>query len=143
MLKFFGKGLERFKIAQDETHFYALKELRNGKKETHWMWWELPQPRGLGFSPYSDFYGLFDLNEAKLYMADPELRDRYRELLSTVLADPGDDDPERIFGVIDAKKFHSSLTMFRLAGVEMKEIDDALNRFYGGELDADVIARMR
>lgn len=31
--------LERFLKAQENTYDEALREIKNGKKETHWMWY--------------------------------------------------------------------------------------------------------
>merc|ERR1719198_825330 len=38
------KGLRRFTTAQKAVHARALREIRAGKKETCWMWFELPTP---------------------------------------------------------------------------------------------------
>ena len=35
--------LERFVKAQENTYDTALKEIQNGQKETHWMWFIFPQ----------------------------------------------------------------------------------------------------
>ena len=49
-----------------ENHLnLALKEIKNGRKESHWMWYIFPQLKGLGRSYTSDFYGIVDLDEAK------------------------------------------------------------------------------
>ena len=40
----------RFIDAQVDTYKVALEEVRNGRKETHWMWFVFPQLRGLGQS---------------------------------------------------------------------------------------------
>ena len=42
--------LERFVKAQENTYDTALKEIQNGQKETHWMWFIFPQLVGLGYS---------------------------------------------------------------------------------------------
>ena len=54
------KGLQRFIEAQDKWNIYdkALEEVKNGKKETHWIWFIFPQLYGLGESEMSQFYGL-------------------------------------------------------------------------------------
>ncbi len=43
-------GLERFVEAQDDAAIYAraLTELRNGHKQSHWIWFVFPQIAGLG-----------------------------------------------------------------------------------------------
>ena len=39
--------LSRFVEAQSKSYPLALAELREGKKQTHWIWYVLPQLRGL------------------------------------------------------------------------------------------------
>ncbi|WP_342587801.1 DUF1810 family protein [Agrobacterium bohemicum] len=43
-----GFNLARFVIAQQDVYSIALRELRAGRKESHWMWFIFPQIRGLG-----------------------------------------------------------------------------------------------
>ena len=50
--------LDRFLKAQEKTYSDALAELKVGRKAGHWIWWVLPQMRGLGTSEYSVFYGI-------------------------------------------------------------------------------------
>ena len=50
--------LERFVIAQSHEYLRALAELRAGRKTTHWIWYVLPQLRGMGHSPLAQQYGL-------------------------------------------------------------------------------------
>ena len=43
-------GLERFVKAQQYDYDTALREIRSGRKRSHWMWYIFPQLQGLGFS---------------------------------------------------------------------------------------------
>jgi len=45
--------LQRFVAAQDAggTYRRATAELRDGRKDSHWMWFVFPQIAGLGYSP--------------------------------------------------------------------------------------------
>ena len=43
-------SLDRFIKAQEENFEQALAEIKNGRKETHWIWYVFPQLRGLGHS---------------------------------------------------------------------------------------------
>lgn len=47
--------LERFVKVQDAYDSYdiALQEIKNGRKESHWMWYIFPQVQGLGHSSMS------------------------------------------------------------------------------------------
>lgn len=49
-------GLKRFIKAQDNCYLQALSEIRNGKKQSHWMWYIFPQIDGLGSSAISRRY---------------------------------------------------------------------------------------
>ena len=40
--------LDRFKDAQKNSYSAALREVKAGKKRTHWMWYIFPQIKGLG-----------------------------------------------------------------------------------------------
>ena len=42
--------LNRFVGAQSGTYDLALAELRNGRKDGHWIWFIFPQVAGLGMS---------------------------------------------------------------------------------------------
>ena len=81
------KGLQRFIEAQDKWNIYdkALEEVKNGKKETHWIWFIFPQLYGLGESEMSQFYGLDGREEAKAYIENDTLRTRLVEISEAVL----------------------------------------------------------
>ena len=55
-------NLQRFLGAQESFYAQALKEIRDGSKTSHWIWFIFPQVRGLGHSPrFSLFSPLFHL----------------------------------------------------------------------------------
>ncbi len=64
-------NLKRFTEAQQRDYAQALREIQNGRKESHWIWYIFPQLKGLGRSYTSDFYGIVDLDEAKAFLQDP------------------------------------------------------------------------
>ena len=68
-------GLQRFVEAQDRDGIYdqALRELRAGRKRSHWMWFVFPQIAGLGRSPMAQHYAISGLAEARAYLAHPVL----------------------------------------------------------------------
>ena len=49
--------LERFLTAQVGDYDRALAELRDGRKRSHWIWYVLPQLKGLGRSSTSERFG--------------------------------------------------------------------------------------
>lgn len=73
-------NLQRFLDAQEGVYPVALKEIRNGGKRSHWIWYIFPQQKGLGYSYNSEFYGLDGEEEARAYLAHPILGARLREI---------------------------------------------------------------
>lgn len=129
-------ALSRFVAAQARDYATALAEIRAGRKESHWIWYILPQLRGLGSSGMSVKYGIASLREARAYLAHPLLGTRLRECVGALLALPGGASADRILGETDAMKLRSCLTLFRAAAGAGSCFDRALTRFYRGEPDA-------
>ena len=50
--------LNRFISAQERVLKDVFTELRNGRKQTHWMWFIFPQIDGLGFSSTTKYYAI-------------------------------------------------------------------------------------
>lgn len=124
-------GLQRFIEAQNDSYDQALKEIRNGRKLTHWIWYIFPQIKGLGFSYNSEYYGITSLQEAKDYLENELLRKRLFEITESLLMHKGK-DIESIMGDIDALKLKSSMTLFD--AVQPDDIfGEVLDEFYGGE----------
>lgn len=107
--------LERFVEAQAPVYATALRELREGRKRSHWMWFIFPQLRGLGASAMSRRYGIGSRDEAAAYLAHAILGPRLRECTEAVNAHR-DRSAEAIFGPVDALKLRSSMTLFERAG---------------------------
>ena len=128
--------LERFVAAQDNGGIYdqALAELQNGSKRSHWMWFIFPQLSGLGQSATSKKYAIQSLDEATAYLQHPVLGPRLIEVADTVgtLKDP---TAEEIFGSVDARKLHSSMTLFLRAAPGETAFKQVLSRFFDGEPD--------
>lgn len=133
--------LERFVAAQAGTYDQALTELKAGAKRSHWMWFVFPQIAGLGQSAMARAYGIGSIAEARAYLAHPVLGGRLREASAAVLAAPG--TAEAIMGGIDAVKLRSSMTLFaRAAGEDGAAFRAVLDRFYGGQEDAETVRRL-
>lgn len=124
-------NLKRFLDAQKSNYLDAISELKNGRKVTHWMWYIFPQVSGLGRSETSEFFAIKSIEEAKAYMANPILRNRYDECVDAIMSQSY--TAFEIFGVADALKLQSSLTMAYLATANDK-YKEALNKFFGGEM---------
>jgi uncharacterized protein (DUF1810 family) len=104
-----------FYTSSDLDYPYALSEIQNGQKTSHWIWYILPQLASLGSSPQAKWYGIKSLPEAKKYLNDPILGKRLIEICQAI--------HQKLFisripirtlmgGGIDAMKLLSSMTLF-------------------------------
>lgn len=106
-------NLQRFLDAQEDMYPVALKEIRNGGKQSHWIWYIFPQEKGLGYSYNSQFYGLDGEEEARAYLAHPVLGTRLREITCALLAHRGHRTVRQLMGSeVDVLKLHSSMQLF-------------------------------
>lgn len=129
--------LDRFIKAQENTYSVALNEIKNGRKQSHWMWYIFPQIKGLGMSETSRYYGIDGEEEAKAYLDNEILGSRLREITSELLK-LNIDNPVDIFGTIDTMKLKSSMTLFDYVS-EDKIFSQVLNKYYNGEIDEKTI----
>jgi uncharacterized protein (DUF1810 family) len=128
--------LQRFVAAQDAggTYDSALRELRSGRKTSHWMWFVFPQLAGLGRSSTARRYALSDPDEARAYLAHPVLGPRLRECARALTILPTD-DPVAVLGSVDAQKLRSSMTLFAAVAPDEPVFGEVLRRCFGGEHD--------
>jgi uncharacterized protein (DUF1810 family) len=129
-------GLERFVAAQDSggTYAQALRELRAGRKTSHWMWFVFPQVAGLGRSSMAQAYAISSLEQARDYLAHPVLGPRLRACTAALLTHT-DRSAEQVLGGIDALKLRSSMTLFARADPGEPAFQAVLDAFYGGRPD--------
>ncbi|MBL8707625.1 MAG: DUF1810 domain-containing protein [Rhodospirillaceae bacterium] len=130
---------DRFVQAQDPVYADVLAELGRGRKSSHWMWFIFPQLAGLGQSSLSRRFAIADLAEAQAYLAHPVLGARLRECTDLVNRVEGR-DIHAIFGSPDDLKFHSSMTLFHRAAPGETIFHTALQRYFGGGLDARTLS---
>ena len=126
--------LDRFVRAQAPVMVQVRAELMAGRKATHWMWFVFPQLAGLGHSQWAQLYAIASLDEAQAYLAHPVLGHRLVECTGLVNAVEGRTAHE-IFGSPDDLKFHSSMTLFSLAGPDEPAFGTALERYFDGRGD--------
>jgi uncharacterized protein (DUF1810 family) len=126
--------LERLAAAQEGGYEGVLRELRQGHKTGHWIWFVFPQLAGLGRSEISRFYAIRSLAEARAYLAHPILGPRLRECAAIVLDAP-EGSAEAIFGSLDAMKVRSSMTLFHRALPEEPLFRRVLERHFDGTPD--------
>lgn len=127
-------GLQRFIEAQDLVHKQVCKELKAGRKTSHWMWFIFPQLRALGRSTMAKHYGIASLQEAREYLKHPVLGTRLRESTELALAVPKKTAFE-IFDTPDDLKLRSCMTLFAQASGNEDVFVRALTRFFDGKLD--------
>lgn len=124
-------SLERFHEAQNRGwagYGTALREIRRGRKNSHWIWYIFPQLEGLGHSAIAREYALRDLRECCAYLRDPVLRARYEQIASAVSEQlaGGVALEELMGGRTDALKLVSSVTLFRAAAQRLDAEDPTL-----------------
>ncbi|MCQ2914254.1 MAG: DUF1810 domain-containing protein [Alphaproteobacteria bacterium] len=131
--------LDRFKKAQENTFEIALKEIKEGNKKSHWMWFIFPQLKGLGNSALASYYGIENLDEAKAYMKDSKLRNNLIKI-TKVLLDNTSSDIKSIMGYPDDLKLKSCMTLFFYTGVETGLFKNVIDKFYNGVFDIKTVS---
>lgn len=126
--------LERFVAAQNPVYGQVCRELRQGRKQGHWIWFIFPQLKGLGHSFMADKFGIFSADEARAYLAHPILGPRLAECTSLVNQMEGVSVDE-IFGYPDNLKFRSSMTLFAHISSGSSVFTAALEKYYAGQPD--------
>lgn len=134
--------LDGFVAAQDAVWQAVTRELADGAKRSHWMWFVFPQIAGLGGSAMAVRYAIGSLAEARDYLAHPVLGERLREATRLMLRHAGR-DPAAILGHVDALKFRSCMTLFQAADPGEPVFGQALETFYAAEPDASTLAILR
>ena len=127
-------ALNRFLQAQEFVYENALREIKSGRKHTHWIWFIFPQLQGLGTSEMACLYGINGLEEAREYLAHPILSDRLTQICEALLTHKGENACD-ILGDIDAMKVRSSMTLFALISEEGSVFHQVLDCFYGSQPD--------
>jgi len=123
--------LQRFVDAQQLVIDGALRELSAGRKTGHWIWFVFPQVAGLGHSELSRYYAIGSPDEAREYLAHPELGSRLRACAVALLT-LEDRTAEQILGPVDAAKVRSSMTLFHRVAPDEPLFRAVLERYYAG-----------
>ena len=126
--------LSRYLNAQAQDFNVALKELQEGYKRSHWMWYVFPQIIGLGQSRTSIFYSIKDLDEARAYMENDTLKENMIASCNALLG-LETSDANYIFGSPDDMKLQSSMTLFKEACPEIDVFQKVLDKFFEGKSD--------
>ncbi len=134
--------LQRFLDAQEPVYDQACRELREGKKRSHWMWFIFPQLAGLGHSTMARRYAIADRAHAEVYLAHSVLGARLLECAALVTGHKGL-TALQIFGSPDYLKLHSSLTLFHAVAPDEPIFNQALRLLYGGKPDDATMKLLR
>lgn len=130
--------LKRFLDAQNQVYLKALSEIKEGKKNSHWMWYIFPQIKGLGSSDTAKFYGISDLQEAASYLAHPILGKHLIEISTAVLQLDGKTASE-IFGTPDDLKLRSCMTLFANVQNTDPVFTKVLDKYFHGLQDESTL----
>lgn len=134
-------NLQRFLDAQEEDYACAIRELREGRKQTHWMWYIFPQIAGLGHSSTARRYAIASREEADAYLRHPLLGPRLIHCTELVNAVEGRTIHE-ILGSPDDVKFRSCMTLFARVADGDSVFRRALTKYFAGEEDGLTLERL-
>ncbi len=121
----------------------AYREITNGRKDSHWMWYIFPQIKGLGHSPTAEYYAIRSLDEAKAFLADPYLGGNLVAICQALLQ-LRSNNADEVFGYPDYMKLRSSMTLFSCAAGGDSVFDKVLDKFFDGIPDRrtlDILSR--
>lgn len=116
-IEFRKTELQRFIDAQEngydfgENYETAIQEIHCGEKLTHWIWYVFPQITGLGYGELTVRFSIKNTEEAADYYDHPLLGGRLRECCEALL-ELEQNDPVVVFGMVDALKLRSCMTLF-------------------------------
>lgn len=132
--------MRKFLIMQKKYYKTALAEIKSGKKKTHWIWFIFPQLRGLGVSEMSYYYGLKNLDDARDYFSNKELRHNLLEITTELYA-LKKRNIIKIVGEIDAMKIQACMTLFYCATKEML-FRKVLDKYYDGQFHYETMRKI-
>ena len=127
--------------AHERSYSRALEEIREGRKQSHWMWYIFPQIAGLGLSSTSRFYAIEDLDEARAYMQHPMLGAHMIEICDALLGLSAN-DAEDVMGYPDDLKLRSSMTLFSKAVPSVKIFQQVLDKYFDGKMDQKTLEKL-
>jgi uncharacterized protein (DUF1810 family) len=105
------------------------------------MWFIFPQIEGLGHSETARKFAISSREEAEAYLKHPVLGPRLRNCSRLVTLLEGR-SAHQIFGSPDNLKFHSSMTLFASVASDNVVFKDALQKYFGGELDSLTLQKL-
>ena len=131
-------NLDRFVLAQKACYHTVILELRNGYKQTHWMWFIFPQIDELGKSVTAKQFAIKSKSEAIVYLSHPILGSRLLEC-AALINDIQTKTAYQIFGSPDDLKLQSCMTLFTTVKPKELIFKEVLEKYYDNELDLRTI----
>jgi uncharacterized protein (DUF1810 family) len=128
------KGLSRFLEAQNQLYLTALSEIKNGSKQSHWMWFIFPQLKGLGRSENASYFGIDGRKEAVCYLEHPVLGKHLIEISQALMQVDGK-TANQIFGAPDDMKLRSCMTLFAALEHTHPVFGQVLEKYFEGKTD--------
>ena len=126
-------NISRFYEPQKLFFDVALREIKAGCKQSHWMWYIFPQLKSLGYSHNAVFYGLENTEEAREFYNDAYLGENLREICRALLECESNDALE-VLGYPDNLKLCSSMTLFYIVTGDAL-FRKVLDKFYDEKQD--------
>ena len=126
-------NLERFIKAQEKDYNKALSEIKQGKKQSHWIWYIFPQLKELGHSSTAQYYGIKDEEEARQYFQNTLLKDHLIEITKELYKQ--NNNIKKILGYPDYLKVKSCMTLFSYIDPTIDIFQKVIDKFYHGNKD--------
>lgn len=137
-----NSSFQHFISAQESTYETAYREIQNGRKQSHWMWFIFPQVAGLGFSPMSEKYAIHSLDEAAAYLNN-EITGKRLISISKLLLTHKNKSAHQIFGSPDDLKLRSSMTLFSMVPSADPVFDEVLKAYFKGIKDPKTLQLLK
>ena len=134
--------LAKFLEVQKNYYEAALKEIKQGKKESDWMPYIYPQIEGLSSNSQNNISDIKDIEEGKSYLENETLKERLINVTQALL-ELQDVNIKDVMGD-DDMKLKSSITLFKKVEETYninceKVFQKALDKFFNGEEDKETI----
>lgn len=134
-------NLLRFVRAQDPVYEDAIRILRRGMMCTPYVEFIFPRLASRRSDAGPEPYAIRSLDEANAYLASPLLGGRYRECVG-ILQRLHNVSPRAVFGDVDIRKLHASLTLFSEASREEFLLETIFEVWFDNLLDHDTMAEL-
>ena len=134
--------LAKFLEVQKNYYEAALKEIKQGKKESDWMPYIYPQIEGLSSNSQNNISDIKGIEEGKSYLENETLKERLINVTQALL-ELKDVNIKDVMGD-DDMKLKSSITLFKKVEETFninceKVFQKALDKFFNGEEDKETI----